>query len=412
MTARDVYRLQAVAAAAARAAADGRSAARALETASAAQHAQRELGGIVYRVPAANTEDLQAKIDRIARRARRANAAPIRLRDSGERDRSPVGREHAYLVLSAMAPTVPGWTLVARLRHHPHAPTDVSPIPHPGQPVDLDAWRLAVADCDHCRLVRRRRDTYLLADSSGRIVQVGTGCLTDFTGGHDAGPAIRAARLLTDCHDALHIDDEDGPLPADAAEYLAHVARLARGGRFRSAAAATVDQPATWRLALEAIASPTPPALSNDDQRKAARVLAWARALDSDDDYHQRLATALHSDHLSRRELPLAASAVPAYERARRADRARALRAGHLAEPGAHVTVEAEVIAARRTSAGAWAHTLRSGDGHQLTVYARRRVPDGTRARINAVVRDHVTYHGLPTTVIRPTHRLDAHLLP
>ena len=112
MTARDVYRLQAVAAAAARAAADGRSAARALETASAAQHAQRELGGIVYRVPAANTEDLQAKIDRIARRARRANAAPIRLRDVQARGLGcKPAKRIARRCVSGRGPGGSGWTI-------------------------------------------------------------------------------------------------------------------------------------------------------------------------------------------------------------------------------------------------------------------------------------------------------------
>ena len=100
-------------------------------------------------------------------------------------------------------------------------------------------------------------------------------------------------------------------LSVDTATYLAHVVAAAREGGWTPAAAAG-PQP-TWRSALERLEQNA--SVTAADMRRAHEILGWVASLRprDPDGYRARLVTCLARQELTVRELPLAASAVRAF---------------------------------------------------------------------------------------------------
>ena len=98
---------------------------------------------------------------------------------------------------------------------------------------------------------------------------------------------------------------------ADTATYLAHAVAVSRGHEY--VPAASVDENPTWRRALERLEMGTNPAPA--DLRRAHEIIGWAASLKPRDpgSYRARLAACLARDHLTAGELPLAASAIRAF---------------------------------------------------------------------------------------------------
>lgn len=53
-------------------------------------------------------------------------------------------------------------------------------------------FRTATNVCEHCKLPRNRRETVVLRDEAGRVLQVGRSCLADYVGTSDAEARVRA----------------------------------------------------------------------------------------------------------------------------------------------------------------------------------------------------------------------------
>ena len=77
-----------------------------------------------------------------------------------------------------------GWSFLAQLDHELGAGHTVIRAAPQGEGVDLSAFRSRDEACDHCKLARKRKETYVLRHEDGRMVQVGSSCMEDFLG-HD-----------------------------------------------------------------------------------------------------------------------------------------------------------------------------------------------------------------------------------
>src|SRR4051794_4486212 len=121
-----------------------------------------------YWVRVENLPALHERIDRIDRRARRLGTGPVSLVDTRIRRR---GR--AIVVLRGESPRLAGWRLVAVVDHR-GGTAALRPVP--GGPVmSLEPARWTTATCDHCRVARRRKDTFvLLRVVDGAMRQVGS----------------------------------------------------------------------------------------------------------------------------------------------------------------------------------------------------------------------------------------------
>jgi hypothetical protein len=169
---------------------------------------QQEAPEATFRVLRRNLPELQARIGALARRAERLGTSPLALRDTGQGDDL-----HVLVVLEGEPPALAGWALAAVVDHRcAEATVRVVSSRAPA----LDPQRFRTPRCDHCRLKRRRVETFVVWHAATqRLRQVGTGCLRDFLGGHDA------ERL---CHQAEYVLLARESLAAAASPRLSHEA--------------------------------------------------------------------------------------------------------------------------------------------------------------------------------------------
>lgn len=357
------------------------------------------------RIPSDRLAEAHEAVDALARRAGRLGLSPLELHDTGRRERDPAGVEYAHIVLAGEAPRLGGWRLVAELRHTPGA-TEARPLGE--AEVDLDPWRSAPPRCEHCGVRRARKQTYLVQHAaSGRLAQVGSSCLADFTG-HDPGAALRRASHLARAR-ALLDAEPARPAPAEEEasgaiglrEYLAHAAALARIHGFVPIARSGERRP-TAELALESlrgaqgVGAPliTP---ADEDHARAERAIAWARselsAREGLSDYERELVAVCSHERLRPHEVGLAASLLFAHARAT-----------PLGAPGERIEVEAlleRVSPTRRGRFPAFAHAFRDALGRRLTWFASSlKLAEGERYRLSATVCRHERFRGEPATVL------------
>jgi hypothetical protein len=235
-------------------------------------------GDRMFRVLEEQLPALQAEIERLARRADRLGTARIALRDTGRRD----GR-HAIVELDGEPPALLGWTLAAIVDHRGAMPA--FRVVGLGAPA-LDRSRFAGPHCDHCHLRRQRAQTFVLWHAaSGRVRQVGSGCLRDFLDGHDPERLCRQAESLLLAQSALAgaagstTGVASQPEGVSLRQFAAHAAMAVRTtGWVSRAQARRTSQTASADAALQSLQT-TPDAPRARDLALADGALRWAREL-------------------------------------------------------------------------------------------------------------------------------------
>ena len=290
-----------------------------------------------YRVPSNNVGQLVSKVERANRRAAKLGVEPIRL-TLGDTADLQIDDLYAIRVrnvtIEGQAPRIAGWTFVATLQHLGEDGNLVRTIPGVSLP---ESYRTQNPACDHCNLVRRRNDTYVLQNDAGDLRQVGSNCLQDFVGGLDPHAAAAMAEILqglNECAEGLRDDDGfDGGIGRNSrvinlVSYLAIVAHSIQQGGWVSRAQARdsfKDGMATADVALSLMFDRSAEA---QRERKSARqqylqeaedALRWSRetlaAKAELNDYEYNLVVATKQDFVDLRMLGLAASLIPAYRR-------------------------------------------------------------------------------------------------
>ena len=381
--------------------------------------AQAVLGGRVFRVPDAELGELRRRIERLDRRARKLGAAPIRLLDTGERDGTA-----SFVVLCGKAPRLAGWTLAAIVSHRDHQ-TSLRPVGIAGE--YLHAARFAGARCEHCGLRRQRAETFVVTrERTGEVIQVGSGCVRDFVGGHDPERACRQAEDLALAHRALSdVDDVDRPATSargengertadraptaspksitidEFAPYAANVIR-AHGWTSRTQARRSGHE-ASGDRALR-IVHEQPDAPSAADRALAIAALRWARTLwptKSSLTAFEREALAAVNDNtrLGPRERGLVCALLAGYRRQR-------ARARHLGTVGQSVTVtvlvERTTPQASKRHPALRRHDLLDADANRLVWWQTdgASLPDARALTVRGRVQRHSTFAGRPVTVL------------
>jgi hypothetical protein len=260
-------------------------------------------------IPIGRLPELRAQIDQLSRRLMRVGASPLRLVDTGQRHGSL-----ARVRLEGGRSIVGHWEIVCVLQHQGGF-TQVEPcIPMSEQQVE----RLAAARalCEACRTVRPRTHTFIVRErATGRTIQLGSSCLRPLTGAESAEEAIRRAQTVTNVRAVIASAAQRPPDPGeqyiDTSTFLAHAVSAVRSHGFRR----SEDEDATWRTALTRIEQGRRPAIK--DLTRAREIRNWASQLKErgDSGYQARLVDCLAGERLTSRELPLAASAVRAYNR-------------------------------------------------------------------------------------------------
>jgi len=265
--------------------------------------------------------------------------------------------------------TPSGWTLIATLRHRAGRPTIVN-LTGSTERINTDAWSRSEGWCEHCRTRRVRRTTYLLRHVDGRLAQVGSGCIAEFTG-QPSPLRILRPRIRRPARRRPGVQPRAPVEYVETRPYLAHVAQVIHDSGFTPVSAASRQRPATWSQAAAALDRGHAPSVRA--QRRADETLAWVRdellCCDQLGDFERRLVLVLSRGRLTCRELPTAAAAVYAYhQRLRRQIMARKKAGEQIARPGQSVTASFRVLRVERIATAdgpLWRHYLRDELGRR-----------------------------------------------
>jgi len=258
------------------------------------------------------------------------------------------------LTILGETPRYAGWSFLASLEH-----LDGENITRtvPGETLPAQ-YRTRGPQCDHCRLARRRNDTYVLRHEDGRVIQVGSTCIADFLGSDDAGKIADAASMLAaarglaedGCEDGMGGGSDSGD--RTLAEYFPLVAWAVRvvGWTSRTAAResgrdATATADITWRMLMDPMGRAMREGkveITDEDKATAVSAEQWAENLSDVEvdreagDYLHNVRAIARTGLVKHRTAGIAASIITAYQRAVARERERARRAA-LPQLDAHV---------------------------------------------------------------------------
>jgi hypothetical protein len=371
---------------------------------------EQAAGGGTFWVLQDNLPELRLRVERLARRSERLGTSALVLRDTGRRD-----GQRAFVVLEGEPPTLAGWKLAAIVDHRECAPT-IRVVCAAAPPLDLT--RFGEPRCDHCHLRRRRVETFVLwHPASGRLRQVGTGCMRDFLDGHDPQRLCRQAEYLLLANQVVNAAaaSSDPVRPgADGVsleQFAAHAAMAVRAhGWVSREHARRSPQSASADAALHSLEA-TPDASRAADLALASGALRWARELLAakprlSEFERDAIAVASTRTVFTRRERGLVCALIAVYRR-------RRLRSRHLGRIGewldAVVLVERVVQKPSARHSVVTRHELVDVDGNRLVWWQTRGIPlpMGQAIHLHGRVERHTHFGRTAITVLARCRPLD-----
>lgn len=381
--------------------------------------------------------ELSERVRKLNRKAVKLGMAPIEFvelepaffaylpKESNEAS-ARVGVAH-HITLSGQAPVIAGHTFIATIEHLGEA----NLVKHvPGRTDDLpESFRTAKATCEHCKLSRRRADTFVLRNEAGTFVRVGRQCLQDFLRTAEVQDALRFFTMLDAVIDFAGCDDFEygsggarGPAYFTRSQVLGIAARIVReGGWVSRAAAENIGARSSGEIVRECCGpQPNHPTAGaaweaaqplDVDIARAAAVLAWlesqkgARGLS---DYIHNLVTLAAQPFVESKHVPMLASAVVAYSThvARELERSGQPNSAHVGIVGKRQVFELEVTR-KNYKEGEWGTTtilgLRDDAGNDFTWFASTgagKFEPGDKVTGKGTVKAHSEYKGRKQTVL------------
>lgn len=405
-------------------------------------------------IPESRLGPLQDRAEKLNKRAAKLGCPPISVAIVSERFEPVtkpgwdgklvvVGHKREVCVrVSGAAPQVAGWTFVARVQHGEGGDGNiVSKAPDErGTKLDEALW-LAEPVCEHCKLARHRKDTFILRDGAGVLKQVGRNCLADFLRSEDVEIALAFWKYLHELELAIGAggDDDEGEggwgggsgrRYFDVQSVLHAAARVIRVDGYVSRSRAR--ESLTARATADTVGWVCSPPWSRDeeankrvreelarfeatpqDDKVAADTLEWVRRrLDPTSDYERNIKVALTPDYVEPRNLGLVTSAVQAWLRLtvqREAEnRPVTADAGWLGEVGQRL----RKIRVRVTNSKVWTNDVTGFTtnllvfvdeaGHELKWFASgsRGIEIGRDVLLTGTVKEHSEWKGRKGTIL------------
>ncbi len=390
-----------------------------------------------FLVPADALPELTAKLAKLARRAVKLGlAAPVmvdgghvasrmvwRRDDEGRKIEPPIVVCLHAVTVTGERPVMDGWRFVACL-HHVDGGTIMLGT---GEPVPPE-YRDADSACDHCRLARRRNDTYVLGHVDGRFEQIGKSCLQDFLPGYKsvAGIAL-AAEMLSEVlgwaktaeDDAEERGASGGGRPCYSLEtwliWCAVAVRLTHGFVTRKASDASDGR----RRSTSGVAcnfmfparGTRPPTIEPRDGEMARAAIQWAEDLtdeETESDYMHNLRAIARAGYVDGHTMGLAASILLAHDRSIMQSRPARPVSQHFGavgvrtKKGAEYTLTVDRVIPLESDYGvSYLHLMSDAAGNRATWKASGTCLDvGETYRVAARVKAHETYRDVAQTVL------------
>lgn len=337
-----------------------------------------EVGGRVFRVVDSKLTELGERIAKLNKKAVKLGTEPITLTVSDEHEQethreSLVDQEtreiyglvegvtsvervtdYTFVIVNGETPMIAGWVFVATLDHEAdqgadenvairRAPVGAFMKTRIGEEAaaavegaDLTAYRHGSNDCDHCGFNRRRKQTYVLYEvASGELRQIGSTCLTDYTGAGNNPERIAAwAEWLEGLYSDLGRGDGEysegsGRIAIRTQDFLANVSAMIRERGWQSRWMKTGygdferNHGATADAAMSNLHERSKKhriEVTEDDYAEAKLALDWVRdelgELDELDEFQHNLVTYCTSDYVPEKGDGFIAYAIMARRRA------------------------------------------------------------------------------------------------
>lgn len=193
-------------------------------------------------------------------------------------------------------------------------------------------YRTIASNCDHCKVSRRRNDTYVLI-KEGEFVQVGSTCIKDFLGSNSPDAILSQAEFISDLISYLTACDEEGFGGGGGGNYF-HIetflsktnAVIRNHGWLSKTKADEIGGVATARHVENNLfhmvggtsATQKYSEVLDSDKEKAAKIIEWAENLSDEEcssDYMFNVRAIVRSGMVGIKFFGYAASIVAAYDR-------------------------------------------------------------------------------------------------
>lgn len=185
-----------------------------------------ETTAATYEIPEANLFRLKAALDKLVRKAEKLGVGSISyvVGQAKDVEVDEVWTRYFPVTVTGTTPRLSGWTFVATLEHAGEAGNILRCVPGYTVPVD---FRSVAPACDHCRVQRRRLDTFVVRNEAGEHKQVGRNCVQDFVGGQDPQDVTKMAEYLRTAAELGEGASEGGGGGPDRAALLTFMAQTA-----------------------------------------------------------------------------------------------------------------------------------------------------------------------------------------
>lgn len=277
-----------------------------------------------FNVPAYRLDTLTARINKLAKKAKKYGNADIQFTVSlpfvqdVKQGENTFGVEFVTVTVEGDAPKYGNYTFAAKVEL-----IGDENIVHNVANVELDArFRTMKNECDHCGHHRARNNVYVFIDNNGKQMAVGQTCLRDFTGCDNPEEIVNRASVMGDLEAIC--DDEEKEYWGGKGEYIFTAKEILES------AAANIRQYG-WISKAKAMETETTPTaqyvvndltknngkwkaveINDDDKSLAQTVLAYFRNADAEftNDYLNNIRIIAKQDMVAYRHLALLASGV------------------------------------------------------------------------------------------------------
>jgi len=374
-------------------------------------------------IPDENLEKLRARIRSMGRRASKIGTDPVTLEVLEDRlvksDDGLYFSKEVEVRVTGETPKIAGWTFAATLEH-----TSEGNILRTIPGIELPSYyRDCPPTCEHCGLMRKRKDTYVVRHEDGTFKQVGSNCLQDFLGGISPEVAVAMAGWLIELADPSWGEGSGGgERYFSVKDYLAFVAVEIRNNGWTSRGTERdTMKTSTATAALHSIFPTTPYDREHrlvpdpQDDEMAEKAVEWVLGLDAEEvagsDYLNNLSVTIKMEAITYREAGIGASAIVAYRRdvEKKAEEASGV-SEWFGEVKKRSTFELTFLGQNSFEGHygvTWVVRLRDKDGNSAVWFSSSYPGIGDDAleigrtyKVKATVKDHGDYKGTKQTVL------------
>jgi hypothetical protein len=396
----------------------------------------------VYRIPNDNLPTFRSKFEKLARTAIKLGIAPptfdiIKETTTESRATAPDGSTvfiitlYHHIIIHNPAFALPDYAFVATIEH-----TEEGNIIHSIRGTTIPAqYRNTDPFCDHCKLSRRRNETFLVrhiptnsystrtqeARDYSVYKQVGRNCIHDFLGHNAAQLASRAELAIELSELGEACEAWDGETRGERFEmldaYLSHVSAVINESGWVSRAAENPELGirSTCSVAFRRMVDRA--VLSTDDKEVATAAIEWCGSLSDDavegNDYLHNIRVIARRGVFSSRQSGFAASIVSAFQRAQSELRAKERAAGSVfvgvvGERSVFALTVEKVLEFSGAYGTTFLHILSDDAGNRFVWRSSGTcLKTGQRCFLKGTVKEHVEYKGTKQTVLSRCVELD-----